>query len=89
MANEPPNDMIDRVGRVGRVVEYNTSEDDDVSLPAAIDAHQIRLHLCAHADHPPTEVNQAIRDALEHGHLAEQAGGYVVADEEFLLRKHS
>lgn len=69
------------IERVVRVVEYNTAEDEDVSLPASIDADHIRLHLCAHAGHPPTEVNQAIRDALEAGRLDEQVGGYVVADE--------
>lgn len=70
----------DMIGRIVRTVEYNTGDGG----PEAIDATQIRVHLCANGNYPVDDVNRAIAAALERGDLVEheEKNGYVTADPE-------
>lgn len=51
------------------------------SAPDALDADQIRVHLCANGGYPVEAINRAIADALGAGELVEVECGYVVADD--------
>lgn len=61
-------------------VEANTGHGEE--RPATIDAHHIRVHLCANGGYDSGEVNRTIAKLLEVGQLQEVETGRIALTED-------